>query len=121
TDPPVEGKNLVLTLDQNIQYIAQQALDAQVAKTHAHRGTVIVEDPHTGEILALANAPTFNPDDYKSANPALLGDPAVSAPYEPGSVFKLVTISAALEQHLVTPDQLIDCQMGSIRVGGRLI
>jgi cell division protein FtsI (penicillin-binding protein 3) len=119
--PPVEGANLVLTLDQNIQYIAQQELDKQVAATHARRGMVVIENPHTGEILALANSPSFNPDDYQDTPPARLGDPAVSEPYEPGSVFKLVTLSAALQQGLITPGELIDCQMGSIQLGGRTI
>ncbi|HET9783614.1 MAG TPA: penicillin-binding protein 2, partial [Terriglobales bacterium] len=119
--PPVEGENLVLTLDQNIQYIAQQELDRQVAATHAKRGMVVIENPHTGEILALANSPSFNPDDYADTPASRLGDPAVSEPYEPGSVFKLVTLSAALQQGLITPDELIDCQMGSIQLGGRTI
>jgi cell division protein FtsI (penicillin-binding protein 3) len=119
--PPVEGENLVLTLDQNIQYIAQQELDKQVAATHARRGMVVIENPHTGEILALANSPSFNPDDYQDTPASRLGDPAVSEPYEPGSVFKLVTLSAALQQGLITPDELIDCQMGSIQLGGRTI
>jgi len=119
--PPQEGANLVLTIDQNIQFIAQQELDRQVAATHALRGTVVIENPHTGEILALADSPSFNPDDYRNTPPSRLGDPAVTTPYEPGSVFKLVTISAALQQGLVTPEEMIDCQMGSIRLGGRII
>lgn len=119
--PAVEGENLVLTLDQNIQFIAQQELDRQVATTHAKRGMVVIENPHTGEILALANSPSFNPDDYQDTPASRLGDPAVSEPYEPGSVFKLVTLSAALQQGLITPDELIDCQMGSIQLGGRTI
>jgi len=119
--PPAQGENLVLTIDQNIQFIAQQALDKQVAATHAVRGVAIVENPRTGEILALANSPTFRPDDYQNTPAARLSDAAVSDPYEPGSVFKLVTLSAALEQHLTTPDEMIDCENGSIKVGGRII
>ncbi len=119
--PPVEGENLVLTLDQNIQYIAQQELDRTVRKTHARDGVAIVENPRTGAILALADSPSFNPDDFAHTPPARLGDPAVSSPYEPGSVFKLVTLSAALQRGLITPDEMINCQMGSIVVGGRLI
>ncbi|MGH9483159.1 MAG: peptidoglycan D,D-transpeptidase FtsI family protein, partial [Terriglobales bacterium] len=118
---PVEGENLVLTLDQNIQYITQQALDRQVATTHARRGVAVVENPHTGEILALANSPTFNPDDFQKTPAARLGDRAISDPYEPGSIFKLITISAALQQGLVTPEEMIDCQNGAIKVGGRII
>lgn len=119
--PPTEGENLVLTLDQNIQFIAQQELDKQVAATRALRGVAIVENPHTGEILALANSPSFNPGDYASTPASRLGDPAISNPYEPGSVFKLVTLSAALQQGLVTPDTMINCLEGSIKVGGRII
>ncbi|MGH9394858.1 MAG: penicillin-binding transpeptidase domain-containing protein, partial [Terriglobales bacterium] len=84
---PEEGENLVLTLDQNIQYIAQQELDRRVAETHARGGVAVVEDPGTGEILALANSPTFNPDDASDTPAARLGDAAISSPYEPGSVF----------------------------------
>ncbi|MGH9417899.1 MAG: penicillin-binding protein [Terriglobales bacterium] len=119
--PPQEGRDVVLTLDENIQYIAQQALDQEVTASHARSGVAVVEDPRTGEILALVNSPTFNPDRYQQAPAAERDDAAVSDPYEPGSVFKLVTVSAALQQGLVTPDEIIDCQMGSIRVGGRLI
>jgi cell division protein FtsI/penicillin-binding protein 2 len=119
--PPVEGENLVLTIDQNIQYIAQQELDKAVKATRARDGIAIVENPRTGEILALADSPSFNPDDFAHTPASRLGDPAVSSPYEPGSVFKLVTLSAALEQHLITPEELINCQEGSIVVGGRLI
>ncbi len=119
--PPVEGKNLVLSLDQNIQFIAQQALDRAVAAHHALRGVAVVEDPHNGQILALANSPSFDPNDFENAPAAALGDAAVSDPYEPGSVFKLVTLSAALQQHLITPEEMINCQMGSIFLGGRII
>ncbi len=115
------GENLVLTIDENIQYIAQQELDAAVASTHALRGTVIVERPSTGEILAMATSPSFNPNDYAHTNPSYLQNPAVTDVYEPGSVFKIVTVSAALQEHLTNPDEPIDCQMGSIWVGGRLI
>jgi len=115
------GENLVLSIDQNIQYIAQQELEAAMQRTHAKHGTVIVEDPHNGEVLALANWPTFNPNDYRNASPAAMHDPAVSDPYEPGSTFKLITVSAALQEKLTQPDEMIDCQMGSIEVGGRRI
>lgn len=75
---------------------------------------MIVENPHTGEILALANRPTFNPNLRKQITPAALTNRAVSYVYEPGSAFKVVTLSAALEEKVTTPDELIDCQMGSI-------
>lgn len=118
---PEPGESLVLTLDQNIEYIAQQELNRAMAATHARRGTVIVENPANGQILAMANAPSFNPNDYRSTPQADMSDAAITDVYEPGSVFKLVTLSAALDQHLARPDELVNCQMGSILVGGRII
>lgn len=119
--PPEAGENLVLTLDQNVEYIAQQELDKEVALSHARRGTVIVENPANGQILAIATSPTFNPNEYRTTSPKDMTDAAISDVYEPGSVFKLVTISAALDQRLAQPNELINCQMGSILVGGRVI
>jgi cell division protein FtsI (penicillin-binding protein 3) len=111
---PDPGDNVVLTIDKNIQYIAEKELEQAIHDTQAIAGTVIVENPHTGEILALANRPTFNPNNRKQITPGALTNRAVSYVYEPGSAFKVVTLSAALEEKLTTPDELIDCQMGSI-------
>ena len=118
---PEPGENLVLTIDKNIQYIAEKELDQGIHDTQAIAGTVIVENPRTGEILALANRPTFNPNLRKQITPAALTNRAVSYIYEPGSTFKLVTISAALEEKLTNPDELFDCQMGSIVYNGMRI
>ena len=118
---PEPGDNIVLTIDQQIQYIAERELDAAVAETHAEAGAVVVENPKTGEILALANWPTFNPNNSREITPAKLIDHAVSNAYEPGSTFKIVTIAAALEEKLTRPDEVFDCQMGSIVVNGRRI
>ena len=118
---PDPGDNLVLTIDKNIQYIAEKELDQAIHDTQAIAGTVIVENPHTGEILALANWPTFNPNLRKQITPAALTDRAVSYAYEPGSTFKLVTIAAALDEKLTNPDELFDCQMGSIVYNGMRI
>ncbi|HKW76923.1 MAG TPA: penicillin-binding protein [Terriglobales bacterium] len=115
---PNPGENLVLTIDEKIQYIAERELQKAVAETHAEAGTIIVQNPHTGEILALANRPTFNPNFLKSADPRSLKNRAVSDIYEPGSTFKVVTLSAALDENLARPDDVIDCQMGSIVVNG---
>src|SRR5438552_14598242 len=90
-------------------------------QTRAESGTVVVENPHTGEILALANRPTFNPNLSREIKPQKLKNHAVSDVYEPGSTFKLVTISAALEEKLTRPDEMFDCQMGSIIINGRRI
>jgi cell division protein FtsI (penicillin-binding protein 3) len=111
---PDPGDNVVLTIDKNIQYIAEKELEQAIHDTQAIAGTVIVENPHTGEILALANRPTFNPNNRKQITPGALTNRAVSYVYEPGSAFKVVTLSAALEEKLTRPDELIDCQMGSI-------
>ncbi len=116
--PPDPGQNLVLTLDQTIQYIAEKELDQGMEDTKAIAGTVVVENPRTGEILALASRPTFNPNLYNRVPAEALKERAVSDIYEPGSVFKIVTYSAALEQRLITPDDPIDCQHGSINVFG---
>ena len=115
------GDNIVLTIDKNIQYIAEKELDQAMRDTQSTAGTVIVENPHTGEILALANRPTFNPNSRKEIRPDTLTNRAVSYVYEPGSAFKVVTISAALEEKLTNPNELFDCQMGSIVYNGMRI
>ncbi len=118
---PEPGENLVLTIDENIQFIAERALDEALARTHALNGTVVVQDPNTGQILALAIRPTFNPNDFRHATTGLLRDHAVSDVYEPGSTFKLVTYSAALDQKVTNPNEVIDCQGGKIELAGRII
>ena len=118
---PEPGDNVVLTIDEKIQYIAERELEQAIKDTHAIAGTVIVQNPHTGEILALANRPTFNPNVKKEIRNEALKNRAVSDIYEPGSTFKLVTISAALQEKLTRPDELFDCQMGSIVINGMRI
>ncbi|MGC9159217.1 MAG: penicillin-binding protein [Terracidiphilus sp.] len=118
---PQPGRSLQLTIDANIEFIAEQALDHAMERTHALNGTVVVQDVHTGQILALAIRPTFDPNDFRHTTPALLRNHAVSDIYEPGSVFKLVTYSAALNQNVTTPDSMIDCLGGKITLAGRVI
>src|SRR6202453_1582900 len=118
---PQPGENLVLTIDANIQYMAERALDAQMEKVKALHGTVIVQDPHTGQILALAISPRFNPNDSRHMEPGSLTDLAVSDVYEPGSTFKLVTYSAALDAAGVQPTDIVDCQGGSMTMYGRTL
>jgi len=118
---PEPGRNLVLTIDSNIQFMAERALDHAMERTHADNGTVVIQDVHTGQILALAIRPTFNPNQYRHTTPALLKDHAVSDVYEPGSTFKLVAYSAALDAGLVKPDDMVDCQGGQITIAGRVI
>lgn len=118
---PEPGESVVLTIDQQIQYIAERELQTAMEQTHAESGTIVIENPHTGEILALANRPTFNPNLSREISPASLKNHAVSDVYEPGSTFKLVTISAALDEKLTRPDEVFDCQMGSIVFNGMRI
>ncbi len=115
------GKDIILTLDENIQYIAERALAEAVAKWRGTAGTVIVQNPYTGEILALANEPHFEPSSFLKVAPGVWVDRAVSAVYEPGSTFKLVTLAAALEENLTSPGEMIDCQEGSIVLAGHTI
>jgi cell division protein FtsI (penicillin-binding protein 3) len=118
---PLPGENLVLTIDENIQFMVEKALDSNMERTHAQYGTVVVQDPHTGQILALAVRPTFNPNDFRHATTDLLKDHAVSDVYEPGSTFKPVTYAAALEEKAITPDTMIDCGGGSLNVAGHTV
>ena len=118
---PHPGQTVVLTIDQTIQYRTEQALSAAVERTHAKSGTAIVMDPRNGEILALANAPTFDPNQPAANSAEARANGALQNIYEPGSTFKIVAYSAAIEKGLVKPDDKIDCQMGQITVAGRLI
>jgi cell division protein FtsI (penicillin-binding protein 3) len=120
---PEPGANLTLTIDSNLQYDAEKALERAMEKTHAERGSIVVMNPYTGEILAMANAPTFDPNEPPSP-----GEPegarsnlAVSTPFEPGSVFKTITLSAALETTTIRPDTMINCGNGTINLFGRVI
>lgn len=119
--PAKPGQTIVLTIDQGLQYKTEQALAAAVQQTHAKSGTAIAIDPRTGEILALANAPTFDPNNVGASPSEARKNWALENTYEPGSTFKIVAFSAAIEKGLVKPDDKIDCQMGSITVAGRLV
>jgi len=118
---PKAGENLVLTIDSNIQFMAERALAWNMERTGAEHGTVVVQDPHTGQILALAVQPSFNPNDFRFTKRDLLDDRAVTDVYEPGSVFKIVTYSAALDSGVATPDGTVDCEGGAINVAGRIV
>ncbi|HEY3935991.1 MAG TPA: penicillin-binding protein [Bryobacteraceae bacterium] len=120
---PVMGKNIGLTIDRELQYVAQEALRAAVIKNHAERGSLVAMDPRTGEILALENYPTYDPNErlLPGEKPVGREDLAAVAPFEPGSVFKVVTLSAALETTHLTPASLIDCGGGVMRLFTRVI
>ena len=115
------GDRVTLTIDQTIQYIAEKELAAQVEKTHAQHGIAIVQNPNNGNLLAVANWPTFDPNDPGAYPAKDREDRAVTAVYEPGSIFKPLTMTAAIEHGVVNPDEMIDCQMGKILVAGRVI
>jgi cell division protein FtsI (penicillin-binding protein 3) len=115
--PPVQGHSLVLSIDRSIQYIAERELAAGVLDAGAADGVAIVMETDTGKILALAGYPNFNCNIYNDYAPELWRDRAVSDFIEPGSTFKVVVATAALEAGLTRPDEPIDCQMGSLLVG----
>jgi cell division protein FtsI (penicillin-binding protein 3) len=119
--PPTTGATLELTMDQTLQHIAERELRVGVEENRAAGGTAVVMDPSTGEILALANWPGFNPNAYSDARPETKRNRGVQDLYEPGSTFKIVTASAAFEEHLVAPDELIDVSAGRIKIGYRVI
>src|SRR5271154_3630335 len=113
--------SVVLTLDEKIQYTAERELAAAIDKTRAVAGTVIVMNPNTGEILALANWPKFNPNKAGDAPSENWMNRAVSAIYEPGSTFKLITLAAAFDQNITRPDEIFDCENGAVYISGHRI
>jgi cell division protein FtsI (penicillin-binding protein 3) len=115
---PEPGENIVLTLDQNIQYITEREIDRAMDDTHAEAATIIVQNPRTGEILAMASRPTFNPNTFERVPAQRLRNHAISDLYEPGSMFKTVTVSAALEEKVTQPEDRYDVSQGFIVVGG---
>jgi cell division protein FtsI (penicillin-binding protein 3) len=115
------GANVVLTLDEKIQYVAERELKAAIAKTQALAGTVIVMNPNNGEILALANWPRFNPNAATDALAETRMNRAVSAIYEPGSTFKLITLAAAFDQGITRPEEIFNCENGAVYVAGHRI
>ncbi|HHP51303.1 MAG TPA: stage V sporulation protein D [Moorella mulderi] len=119
--PPRDGHNLVLTIDQTIQYIAERELDRLMASpTKPARAHVIIMDPKTGEILAMASRPAFDPNRYSQYPRELWGNPVVRDAFEPGSCFKIITAAAALEEGVVKPQDRFYCP-GYIKVGGNTI
>ena len=122
-EDPIPGAQLVLTIDQRIQMVAEVELARAVEETRASAGTIVIMDPNNGELLAVANWPTFNPNDPARNRQDLKRRKnfAVSTLFEPGSSLKVVTVAAALEENLTTPDEVLDCEMGATYVGRRRI
>jgi cell division protein FtsI (penicillin-binding protein 3) len=119
--PPTAGDGLELTIDEYLQYIAERELRAGVDENHAAGGTALIMQPQTGEILALANWPTFNPNAFADSDADARRNRGVQDTYEPGSTFKVVTASAAIEEHVLVPSDPIDCNPGHITFGSRVI
>jgi membrane peptidoglycan carboxypeptidase len=117
----VPGADIQLTIDILIQHYVEKALAEAIRRTQARAGTVVVIRPATGEILALANYPTFDPNKVSQSKDAARRNYAVETTFEPGSIFKLVTYSGALEEKLIRPDTLIDCGGGEIRIADRVV
>jgi cell division protein FtsI (penicillin-binding protein 3) len=120
-EAPTTGATVELALDQYLQYIAERELAAGVAAHHAEGGTVVIMDPATGEILAMANVPTFNPNAYEQVSAEVRRNRAVQDAYEPGSTFKIVTVSAALQEGVWALTDLIDTAPGYLQIGSRRI
>lgn len=119
--PPTAGDGLELTIDEYLQFIAERELRNGVAENGALGGSAIILQPATGEILALANWPTFNPNAFNASDIVARRNRAVQDLYEPGSTFKIVTASAAIEEGLIRTTDQIDCSPGYITFGSRII
>ena len=116
---PTAGVTLELTIDLALQHIAESELAAGIERFRAKGGTVVIQDPFTGEVLATANYPTFNPNDFSAFPDDFRKNRSVQDIYEPGSTFKIVTASAALEEGVVHPSDVIETSPGYIRIPGR--
>ncbi|MEE8348542.1 MAG: penicillin-binding protein [Acidobacteriota bacterium] len=114
-----DGNTMVLNIDRAIQYISEQVLKETVLQTEAVNGSVIVMDPQTGEVLAMASYPTFNPNSFSDFDPEGRRNRAILDIMEPGSTFKMVTFSAVLNERLGDPSEIIDCDVNSLRIAGR--
>jgi cell division protein FtsI (penicillin-binding protein 3) len=119
--PPTAGSTVELTIDEYLQHVAERELEAGVAANRAKGGSAIIMNPHSGEILAMANEPSFNPNAYREFDEVVRRNRAVQDLYEPGSTFKVVTVSAALEEKVMTANTIIDTNPGRIEVAGTVI
>ncbi len=117
--PP--GSDLHLTLDTSIQHLAEKELEATITKYRAKAGVAIVVDPFTGEVLALANYPSFNPNEFSKQSPQQRRNRAVTDSFEPGSTFKTILAAAALEEEVVGKEDLFYCEMGKYPYAGKII
>ncbi len=116
------GRDVRLTIDSRIQFVAERQLETMVKRHHGRSGSLVAMDPRNGDVLALANFPTYDPNELpKPENLASRANLAVSAPFEPGSVYKVITLSSALETTRLRPESMINCGGGKITLFGRTI
>lgn len=120
-EPTVPGCDLVLTIDSQIQYIAERELEKAVMENQASWGTIIVSNPTTGEILAMANSPDYDPNFFPSIDPQTQINRAIQENFEPGSAFKIILAAASLELRPESFDQIYDCRAGYFSIGGLAI
>jgi cell division protein FtsI (penicillin-binding protein 3) len=119
--PSTDGATVVLALDEAVQHVAERELERAVAETQAASGMVIVVEPFSGEVLAMAGRPTFNPNRYNAYPSSRWRNRAVSDVFEPGSIFKIVTAAAAIQENVVSPGEVLDCGNGRIEISGTVI
>jgi cell division protein FtsI/penicillin-binding protein 2 len=119
--PSTDGAAVTLTIDERIQHIAERELDRAMAETQAQAGTLVVVEPFSGEVLAMAGRPAFNPNRYNAYPSSRWRNRAVSDAFEPGSIFKIVTAAAGIQENVVTPGELLDCGNGRIEIAGTVI
>ena len=117
SDDTMERRNIKLTIDKTLQYIADKELGRGVTASRAKSGEAVVVDVETGAILAMANVPTFDPNEYSNYPLEHWRNSAIIESHEPGSTFKVIVISSALDTGVVTVDELIDCEGGRIKIG----
>ncbi|MFH0924131.1 MAG: penicillin-binding protein 2 [bacterium] len=115
------GCDVYLTLDETIQYITEKELYEMCFKLKAKSGNAIVMDPNTGEILAMANYPSFNPNVFYKSKPNIWRNKCITDPFEPGSIMKVITSAAALEENIAKPEDVVFCENGAIEIGGIVI
>lgn len=116
--PPTEGRRVTLTIDERIQHVTETALSDAIRSTGSISGVAVVLDPRTGEVLALSSLPSFNPNRFASFPERDRANRAIADTYEPGSIFKIITAAAALEEGVVSPLEVIDCGNGFIEISG---
>jgi len=121
TSEEVQGNDITLTIDKNIQYIAEKELQAAISLSKAKNGIAIVMEPATGKVLAMAVAPLFNPNQYKKYERKTWRNRAITDEFEPGSTFKTFLMASALEENIIKPKDIFFCENGSYRVANRVI